>query len=421
MSRTGIRAVSAVLGGVALLAITGSAGAQVIPPTAKCEGGKLKCATTFWTGLLGCQSKDSGKPDATALAACEAKSQTKYDGGEATPEKGCFAKLEAKPPCLTIGDSGLVDSLITSSQGPVIQTVLSVDPNFPPSTLSKCASSQQKCVTNLVKGLLGCYSKNATKPDPVKTPACVQKALDKFTGGADPTKGCFQKIEAKMPNDCQTTGHSADLLAATQNYVNNLVATLECGNHRIDAGETCDDGNQTCGDGCSSTCKTEACGNNTVDCGETCDDGNTSNLDNCPSNCVIAACTPNSGSSQFATVNFATSGPAVAGIVVFVDYPEGLVSIPGSGGTPPVPSHVSGNPAGTSAVPNDLDHALRAVVTENTPGATMPAGQLFRINFETCQGAPAPTAGQFTCTVLSASNNAGGDITANVTCSVSVP
>ena len=196
---------------------------------------------------------------------------------------------------------------------------------------------------------------------------------------------------------------------------------MSAGTHRIDAGETCDDGNRTCGDGCSDTCKTEACGNNTVDCGETCDDGNTSNLDNCPSNCVIAACTPNSGSSQFATVNFATSGPAVAGIVVFVDYPEGLVSIPGSGGAPPVPSHISGNPAGTSAVPNDLDHALRAVVTENTPGATMPAGQLFRINFETCQGAPAPTAGQFTCTVLSASNSAGGDITANVTCSVSVP
>src|SRR5215510_733990 len=163
MGRMRIRAVTTVLG-AALLALTGSAGAQVIPPTAKCEGGKLKCATTFWTGLLGCSSKDSGKPDAVALAACELKSQTKYDGGVLTPEKGCFAKLEAKPPCLTDGDSGLVDSLITSSQGPVVQATLNLDPAFPPSTLSKCTAGKKKCVTNLVKGLLGCFSNTARRP-----------------------------------------------------------------------------------------------------------------------------------------------------------------------------------------------------------------------------------------------------------------
>jgi len=421
MRSTHIRAVTAMFTGMVVLALTGSALAQ-LPATAKCEAGKIKCANGFWTGLLGCQSKDSGKPDITALNACYAKSQTKYDGG-AVPSKGCFAKLELKPPCLTTGDSSLIDSLITSSGGPVIQTTLALDPTYgPPSTLSKCAASKKKCVTNLVKGLLGCYGKNATKPDPVLTSACVLKAQTKFTGGADPTKGCFQKLEAKTPNDCLTTADSATLLASTQSYVNNLVATLECGNGRVDAGETCDDGNQTCGDGCSATCKTEACGNNTVDCGETCDDGNTNNFDNCPSDCVIDACTPNSGSSQLTTVNFATSGGAqVAGIVVFVDYAESKVSIPGSGGTPPVPSHITGNPSGTTAVPNDLDHALRVVVTENAPFTTMPVGQLFRVNYETCQGAPAPTAGDFTCTVISASNQFGADVTANVTCSVTVP
>jgi cysteine-rich repeat protein len=419
MSKTRIRALTTVLASTALLALTGSAGAQV-PLTAKCEGGKIKCANGFWTGLLGCQSKDSKAPDLTALTACYTKSQTKYDGG-IDPTKGCFAKLEVKPPCLTNGDSGLVDSLITSSQGPVVQAVLNLDPSYgPPSTLSKCTSGKKKCVANLVKGLLGCHGKNATKPDPVATSACVQKAIGKFTGGIDPTKGCFQKLEAKVPNDCETTGDSSTLLAATQGYVNNLVATLECGNGRMDAGETCDDGNQICGDGCSATCKTEACGNGTVDCGETCDDGNTSNFDNCPSDCVIDACTANTGSSQFATVNFAGSAQ-VAGIVVFVDYPEGKVSIPGSGGSPPVPSRITGTPSGTSAVPNDLDHALREVVTESTPFTTIPVGQLFKINFETCQGQPAPTAGEFTCTVISASNTLGADITGSVTCSVTVP
>ncbi len=63
-----------------------------------------------------------------------------------------------------------------------------------------------------------------------------------------------------------------------------------CGNGVMEAGEDCDDGNTTAGDGCSPTCKLEACGNGVVDPGEGCDDGNQTNGDGCDNNCTITAC-----------------------------------------------------------------------------------------------------------------------------------
>ena len=63
-----------------------------------------------------------------------------------------------------------------------------------------------------------------------------------------------------------------------------------CGNAIIDAGEQCDDGNTTSGDGCSSKCQKEDCGNGVVDFGEQCDDGNTSSGDGCSSTCRFEVC-----------------------------------------------------------------------------------------------------------------------------------
>jgi cysteine-rich repeat protein len=192
-----------------------------------------------------------------------------------------------------------------------------------------------------------------------------------------------------------------------------------CGNSTITAPETCDDGNLIDGDGCDSNCQPSACGNGIQGINESCDDGNTNNNDACPSDCVIDACTPNSGTHQQATVSFA--GVNVAGISVLVDYPEGTVSIPGSG--PSASSRISGLPSGTSRVTNDLDHALREVVQDSTPFATFAPGQLFKIDFETCSGAPALMTADFAgkCTVISASDGAGSDVTGSVTCSVTVP
>jgi cysteine-rich repeat protein len=63
-----------------------------------------------------------------------------------------------------------------------------------------------------------------------------------------------------------------------------------CGNGVVEAGEQCDDGNTTCGDGCSSNCKIERCGNGIVDCNEDCDEGpNNGKLgDPCTAQCTEA-------------------------------------------------------------------------------------------------------------------------------------
>jgi fibro-slime domain-containing protein len=77
----------------------------------------------------------------------------------------------------------------------------------------------------------------------------------------------------------------------------------QCGDGVIEAGETCDDGNTTPGDGCSGICQVESgwicptpdkpcveiwtCGNGLIDPGETCDDGNTQSGDGCSSSCQV--------------------------------------------------------------------------------------------------------------------------------------
>ena len=81
----------------------------------------------------------------------------------------------------------------------------------------------------------------------------------------------------------------------------------ECGNGKVETGETCDDGNTDDEDGCSSSCQTESgykctvagqpcqtntdieehenCGNSNLDEGEVCDDGNRVEGDGCSSDC----------------------------------------------------------------------------------------------------------------------------------------
>jgi cysteine-rich repeat protein len=77
---------------------------------------------------------------------------------------------------------------------------------------------------------------------------------------------------------------------------------VACGDGILEGIEQCDDGNTLSGDGCSSTCQTEACagsssgcistaqcGNGKVEPSETCDDGNTLSGDGCSSTCQTEA------------------------------------------------------------------------------------------------------------------------------------
>lgn len=82
-------------------------------------------------------------------------------------------------------------------------------------------------------------------------------------------------------------------------------APVICGDSVISGIETCDDGNASSGDGCSSTCAIEAgfacsglpsicsttCGDGIVAGSEQCDDGNQNSNDTCSNLCITQTCT----------------------------------------------------------------------------------------------------------------------------------
>src|SRR4051812_33491777 len=79
------------------------------------------------------------------------------------------------------------------------------------------------------------------------------------------------------------------------------ISTASCGDHVLDMGEACDDGNTAAGDGCSAACQIEAdctcndtmtscacmvvCGDGVLISSETCDDHNTNSGDGCSADC----------------------------------------------------------------------------------------------------------------------------------------
>ncbi|HUI24589.1 MAG TPA: hypothetical protein VL403_00790 [Candidatus Kryptonia bacterium] len=162
------------------------------------------------------------------------------------------------------------------------------------------------------------------------------------------------------------------------------------------------------------------CGNGVVDfnLGETCDDGNTVDGDACPANCRIASCTA-AGTTLTVHVNFAPpAGSDVAGLTVFLRYPDGVVRIPGMANDDQVQNSITDLPDGAFSTPNDLDYALRLVIFTTDQSSLQP-GLLFTVQFDRCQGAAAPTAADFHCTVESAAD-ADGKSVDGTTCSVTV-
>lgn len=104
-------------------------------------------------------------------------------------------------------------------------------------TLNACAAAKKLCVAKKAAALLKCHSKNEKPPaglDPAKFAACLQKAKNKFDGGANPFKGCFAKLEAKFgPGNCLTSGDTAALEDMTDDWVDAVVCALD------PAGGTC--------------------------------------------------------------------------------------------------------------------------------------------------------------------------------------
>ena len=171
-------------------------------PQSKCLVSKNKCVAKKAGSLLKCEEKAEtpGKPMDPNFADCEDKAKEKFDGGS-DPTKGCFEKLENKTPndCVTVNDTASLEAKVENC---VDQLVAAIDPA--PLDQSKCNVSKKKCAAKKLKSVLKCYQKAETpgKPNDPNADGCLDKAMAKFDGGVDPTKGCFAKLESKTPNDC---------------------------------------------------------------------------------------------------------------------------------------------------------------------------------------------------------------------------
>jgi hypothetical protein len=217
-----MRSIVAALLVVLMLAWGGPATAQ----QAKCLAGKTKCLSKKAAGLLKCEqlAETPGKPADPNAGGCVTKVVAKFDG-DGNPAKGCFEKLEGKSSndCLTFDDTPAAETAVDSC---IASFVAAIDP--PPITQTKCGAGKKKCVSKYLKALLKCRQVAQTpgKPTDPNATGCVDKAQAKYTGGLDPTKGCFAKLEAKNPNDCQFTNDSGTLQGLVESCVDDLAAVV---------------------------------------------------------------------------------------------------------------------------------------------------------------------------------------------------
>lgn len=357
--------------GAGMLLIAGPANAQPTKESLKCASSKLKLYGKDVASLLKCYSKAVGKGDSVDPL-CITKVTDKTAAS--------FAKIELKGGCPTDASTPPIEGgNLTNTRARldafVDATNTALAPNPGP---IKCQASKLNAISKLASALFGCESKAAGKNIAVDQVKCVQKAIDK-------ANQAFTKAELKPP--CDTTGDATAQVGETQDVVRLQTAV---------------------------TPRFDGCGNKLILDAETCDDGNAEDLDFCPNDCSVEFCAP-VGTTR--TVTLVTSSPALAAITVDLDYPEGKVNLPGTGGDIP-PVVVTFN-YGSGSV-NDFDHALRHVQFDafdfgDTDVATL--------EFNDCDGASAPVPDDFTCTVVDAGqeDGLGGFVpVAGATCSVTV-
>src|SRR5690348_7163563 len=120
-----------------------------------------------------------------------------------------------------------MDVRLSSAIGALALAMLATAPGH--AAQSKCLAGKTKCVAGTVAGLLKCegLAKTPGKPAHPNTKSCVDKAKAKFDGGADPTKGCFDKLESKSGNDCPTFDDTASVEAQIDACVAQLAGAVD--------------------------------------------------------------------------------------------------------------------------------------------------------------------------------------------------
>lgn len=138
------------------------------------------------------------------------------------------------------------------------------------------------------------------------------------------------------------------------------------------------------------------CGDRVLQPGQTCAE--------CPADCVVGPCTAPGAPTQAFVIELENEfgfDPTTATVVLA--YNSTKLSIPGTGAVPSVRQRVvAPAPLPQAFTPNDMDYAVRVLISRNTPLAT-----LFTATFDRCGGAPAPTLADVACTVEGCAQQGG--------------
>ncbi|MEO7733068.1 MAG: DUF4215 domain-containing protein, partial [Kofleriaceae bacterium] len=169
-------------------------------------------------------------------------------------------------------------------------------PHVPGSTTWIPPSEDRWCVTVVVRAIGAPEGYQARASSKCSTPRCGNHVIDPGEqcddGNASNGDGC--DANCTLPS-CGNTILDAGEECDDGNVVDGDACEADCtiprcGNATLDPGEACDDGNAINGDGCDTNCTIPACGNGALDPGEECDDGNAENGDACDANCTTPRC-----------------------------------------------------------------------------------------------------------------------------------
>lgn len=390
-------------------------------PVFKCGAGKQKAVSKGESGQVNCYAKNVLKPDPTALGLCVGKAQTGLGSA--------FDKLALKPPPCP-GDKVIVGGEVDGCRNSIVNTISSDGMGTVPAGQQKCVAAKLKAAAKGAAGEVGCLSKEAVKGGLCSvtpaTPCGIDSDCPAFPNetcvAVPPAKVCSVSL-VKCTSNTDCGGSGGTCVDACLNKVKGKTAAAFA---KADLAAPCVGsaaGIQATIDGvCVTTItnglpgKPEGPGNGVIEpqapFNETCDDGNLFNGDGCPASCRVASCQPVSGTASAHVSYTPPAGITVAGLQIFVDYPEGKVHGPSV-------TH----PFGVNGSATDLGYGLNDAVVKNPPAA-LPS-TFMTINFANlCQGASAAVAGDYSCTVTDASDDQSNsiDLAAHpISCSVSVP
>jgi len=290
-------------------------------------------------------------------------------------------------------------------------------------TASKYFSTHRKALGKCQKGAIADSLPAGTCPDvdtTAKLAAAKTKMLDAIAGecgGADEAFGGGDDLAIEAvgaPLSC--AGVTVPGGSACGGFLTSMQDVADCLTCVAEYKSVCNDFLGAPSNGAHPSACNQLCGNGKIESGETCDDGNVVDGDACPANCSISACAV-SGSAT-ASVSFAVpAGASVAGLTVYLDYPESAVQVPGQGSQAAVQNAIANTPSNTVFTPNDLNYALRVVLTEND-NMEIAAGALLDVSLNRCNSQPLPAASAFNCRVESASSTTPGTNVFGTTCTV---